>query len=233
MADFIENFDKRRFSLKKNFNEASYITNHQHIQMQPDLTRDSKYNPLPRFHDSHKPILWKQEHCNDVNWSNEYGYTALIESAAIGDLATIIHLVKKGADVNQADNGGRTPLIWAILYDRYEVCKFLLENGASTTRCDVHWSTPFHVALLNNNYKIAHLILENGYDLRKYKYPLDAPYFSCTRLSPEGFYDMFGVWIDKRRNIIIQELSEEEYDMEKLMECDMEKTDDENSDVKD
>jgi uncharacterized protein len=61
---------------------------------------------------------------------------ALKEAAGKGDVATVLALIKKGADVQWRDttDNGKTALVKSILFGRLEVVKVLLENGA-----DIHY----------------------------------------------------------------------------------------------
>jgi ankyrin repeat protein len=71
---------------------------------------------------------------------------ALRDAAAKGDVATVMALIKKGADVNWRDPQpyAKTPLNAAILGGRLDVAKVLLENGADINYPDISGRFPVY-----------------------------------------------------------------------------------------
>jgi len=64
--------------------------------------------------------------------AREMDNKTLKEAAGKGDLATVLAMIKKGADVQWRDpkDNGKTPLVKSILLGKLDVVKVLLENGA-------------------------------------------------------------------------------------------------------
>ena len=63
-------------------------------------------------------------------------HTAILESAAKGDIETMRSLISKQADVNTADYDKRTALHISSACGHLEVVQFLLANGADVKRLD-------------------------------------------------------------------------------------------------
>ena len=62
---------------------------------------------------------------------DEYGYTPLIQTAIVSDVAKTELLLNAGADPNFTDLTGRTALHWAADNNNLELASALLEKGAN------------------------------------------------------------------------------------------------------
>ena len=66
----------------------------------------------------------------DLESKDENGKTILHLAVAVGDIDTVMKIIRMGADVNERDNEGKTPLHYAHIYGLPEIKTFLEENGA-------------------------------------------------------------------------------------------------------
>ena len=84
-----------------------------------------------------------------------------MHNAAIdGDLATMKHLLQKGADVNKKDYSNYTPLHHASYYERPLIVEFLLANGAAVDPKQVG-RTPLHYACKEGSVKVVPILIRN------------------------------------------------------------------------
>lgn len=61
--------------------------------------------------------------------STEYGFSAIIYAAQVGNIEIIKKLIDKGADVNSKAQGGMSALMCASQNPNPEVMRILIENG--------------------------------------------------------------------------------------------------------
>jgi hypothetical protein len=94
----------------------------------------------------------------DINDSDRYGTTALINGAYYGNVPIVKYLCEKGANVDQQNNDGRTALHFAAYYDFYEIAKILLAHNASTDIVDKYGYDAKHYAAKYARKKILALI---------------------------------------------------------------------------
>ncbi|UYV75079.1 hypothetical protein LAZ67_12002383, partial [Cordylochernes scorpioides] len=66
----------------------------------------------------------------DVNVTDEYGATALMNASSRRKLSNVRMLLNAGANINVRDNSGLTPLENAIKNSNLSVIRLLVENGA-------------------------------------------------------------------------------------------------------
>lgn len=101
----------------------------------------------------------------DVDETDEYGFTPLIE-AAIVDSVEIAHLLLEyGAEVNGADVTGRTALHWAADNHNLSLCKLLLENKADPNAYTSAAQPILVFPLLRHQTELKNLLYHYGADL--------------------------------------------------------------------
>ena len=101
----------------------------------------------------------------EVNGSNKFNTTALMESSFHGHYEIVQLLLAHGAKMNVKDNNGTTPLMHAASCDRYHTCALLLKNKAEVNVTDNYNNTPLSQAIRNKgSYKICKLLLDKGAD---------------------------------------------------------------------
>jgi hypothetical protein len=91
-----------------------------------------------------------------------YGYTPLLNAAAMGRLQAVNELIKNGADVNKAGPFGFTPLHAAAQNGHCEVVAALIKKGARIDAQNQDMDTPMHLALRSNHIEIVYMLLRNG-----------------------------------------------------------------------
>jgi hypothetical protein len=72
----------------------------------------------------------------DVNYANQYGYTALNVASHYGYEGVVARLIAAGVNVNAADEDGRTALIWASEFHHEAVVAQLIRAGADMNAAD-------------------------------------------------------------------------------------------------
>lgn len=98
----------------------------------------------------------------DPDETDAYGYTPLLNAAALGRLNAVCELVKSGANVNKSGPFGFTPLHAAAQNGHREVVAELLKNGANINAQNDDMDTPMHLALRAIHIEIVHMLLRNG-----------------------------------------------------------------------
>lgn len=98
----------------------------------------------------------------DPDETDAYGYTPLLNAAALGRLNAVVELVKSGANVNKPGPFGFTPLHAAAQNGHREVVAELLKNGANINAQNDDMDTPMHLALRAIHIEIVHMLLRNG-----------------------------------------------------------------------
>lgn len=95
----------------------------------------------------------------DVNATNEYGLTALMDATHRQSAAVIEMLIKRGAVVDTRDHQGRTALQFAAERGNVEAVQVLLGSHSNVNAKDDRGNTPLSVA---HNPQIAQLLREAG-----------------------------------------------------------------------
>jgi len=88
----------------------------------------------------------------------------LVESVLKNDYASVLMLLKRGADPNAKAEGGMTALMYAAELGDTMLVKLLVLNGADTEISYVENTTPLIVAILNGHFDVAHYLLRKGAD---------------------------------------------------------------------
>lgn len=95
----------------------------------------------------------------------EYGRTALMESAEMGYLDTMEALLQKGADINAQDRLGDTALILAAHKGQFDAVRALLKKGANQNVKNIAGRTALRVASENGHTTIVSALLDKGAEL--------------------------------------------------------------------
>ena len=104
----------------------------------------------------------------DVNTTNSFGQTALIEASRRGYYDICRLLIENGADVNLKDGKGTRALIEAVSDDYYDICRLLIEKGADVnamTENEYEPITPLMEAASRGHLGVCRLLIENGADV--------------------------------------------------------------------
>jgi len=104
----------------------------------------------------------------DINQTNEKGYTVLMLSS-MGVSPTFARiLLEHGANVNEqyyGENGfahGETSLHMAAIYGSWEIAQELLRYGADIEMVDNRGDTPLGVSVANDNIEVVKVLLKEG-----------------------------------------------------------------------
>jgi ankyrin repeat protein len=95
----------------------------------------------------------------DVNATNEYGLTALMDATFRQSAAVVEMLIKRGAGVDTRDHQGRTALQFAAERGNVEAVQALLSSHPNVNAQDDRGNTPLSVS---HNPQIAQLLREAG-----------------------------------------------------------------------
>jgi ankyrin repeat protein len=95
----------------------------------------------------------------DVNATNEYGLTALMDATHRQPAVVIEMLIKRGAEVDTRDHQGRTALQFAAERGNVEAVRVLLGSHPNVNMKDDRGNTALSVA---HNLEIAQLLREAG-----------------------------------------------------------------------
>ena len=110
------------------------------------------------FRNSHfETVKYLVENGADVNKTDGYGNTVLMDASRNGNFEIVEYLLENGADVNAKDEG--SPLILASAKGHLEIVKCLAENGADVNFKDYYNNlkiclTALKYALENNHSEI-------------------------------------------------------------------------------
>lgn len=97
-----------------------------------------------------------------INYLDEYGYTPLIETAIVDDVAKGQLLLDAKADPNQKDITGRTPLHWTVSNNNYKFTQLLLECGADTNAFHLAGEPVLAKPLLRQQNDLKKLLMQHG-----------------------------------------------------------------------
>lgn len=104
---------------------------------------------------------WIRDGC-DPNELDAYGYTPLLNAAALGRLNAVVELTRNGADINRTGPFGFTPMHAAAQNGHREVVAILLKNGANINAQNDDMDTPMHLALKCHHMEIVFMLVRNG-----------------------------------------------------------------------
>jgi ankyrin repeat protein len=104
---------------------------------------------------------------DSINRKNQFGNTALIYAAWLGQPSMVELLLAKGAALDGKSNTGLTPLMAAAWRDRASAAKILLEKGASIDETNNKGKTALMLALGDNYPETAALIRQHAETRRR------------------------------------------------------------------
>jgi len=104
---------------------------------------------------------WIIDGC-DPNEEDAYGYTPILNAAAMGRVNVVKELIKYGADINRAGPFGFTALHAAAQSGHREVVAVLLEKGANINAQNDDKDTAMHLALRGQRIEIVYMLLRNN-----------------------------------------------------------------------
>ena len=110
----------------------------------------------------------------DINFVDNYGYTALHEAASRGYIKIVQLLLSKGALIT-ATNARGTPLHLAASYGYPRTVELLLSKGASIEAVDSGNYTPLHRAAFNGHTSTVELLLIKGASIEAVNKHNDTP----------------------------------------------------------
>ncbi|TDH14926.1 hypothetical protein EPR50_G00025900 [Perca flavescens] len=91
------------------------------------------------------------------------GETSLLHyTVASGDVESVEHVLRLGAEVNCMTARGYTPLIIAVVHRLYDIISLLLEHGAAAAQGDEDQWTALHFAAQNGDDRTVRLLLDKG-----------------------------------------------------------------------
>ncbi len=115
-----------------------------------------------------------------MNWRRIVGLSALLvgvagavagapqlrlaDAAENGDGATVLSLLKAGADANSTQTDGTTALHWAAYNDDMNTAKLLIGSGADVNAVNNYGVPPLSLACTNRNAALVKLLLDAGAD---------------------------------------------------------------------
>lgn len=100
----------------------------------------------------------------DPNKVQDTGYTRLQRAIVQNDLASVVALIKAGADVNLRGNLMYPPLHLALDKDRHNIAVALIQHGADVNLQDAGGKTPLHRAVMQSQETFVRTLLKLGAD---------------------------------------------------------------------
>jgi ankyrin repeat protein len=100
----------------------------------------------------------------DPNKIQDTGYTRLQKAIVQNDLASVVALIKAGADVNLRGNLMYPPLHLALDKDRHTIAVALIQGGADVNLADAGGKTPLHRAVMQSQETFVRTLLKLGAD---------------------------------------------------------------------
>lgn len=101
---------------------------------------------------------------SDPNKILDTGYTRLQKAVVDNDLASVVALVKAGADINMRGNLMYPPLHLALEKDRHSIAVALIQAGADVNLQDATGKTPLHRAVMQAQETFVRTLLKLGAD---------------------------------------------------------------------
>lgn len=102
----------------------------------------------------------------DPDEVDAYGYTPLLNAAALGRINAVVELIGNGANVNKKGPFGFTPLHAAAQNGHREVVSILLKNGSDINAQNEDMDTPMHLALRTHRIEIVYMLCRQGGNTR-------------------------------------------------------------------
>jgi hypothetical protein len=100
----------------------------------------------------------------DINWGDEFGFTALMKASIKGNSEIVERLIVAGAYINAKNKNGNTALYSAALNGHPEIIKLLLKAGANVNLKDKFGQTALMKASERGEVQIVKALLAAGAD---------------------------------------------------------------------
>lgn len=100
----------------------------------------------------------------DVNGTDEYGFTPLIEAAIVDDQEITNFLLQHGANPNGQDLTGGTPLQWAAENNNISLATLLLQHGANPNAYNFSGQPVLVMPMLRRQSEMRKLLIQHGAD---------------------------------------------------------------------
>nr|XP_008111738.1 PREDICTED: BRCA1-associated RING domain protein 1 [Anolis carolinensis] len=121
-----------------------------------------KFNNVAQKGTQQTEPLCKKSPSNSSLKRNHKGETLLHVASIEGDLSSVEHLLKNGADPNVKDYAGWTPLHEACNHGHQDIVALLLQHGALLNATGYQNDLPLHDAVKNGHLSIVKLLLSHG-----------------------------------------------------------------------
>lgn len=106
----------------------------------------------------------------DINGTDSYRRTALMNAARTGRSEVVDLLLVKGAKVNIQSRAGRTALLYASANGHVSVVQALIDNHANVNAQDTASRNALMLAARGGHWSVVELLLENGADVKALDY---------------------------------------------------------------
>jgi len=153
------------------------------VMRRPPLLQMARYGHLP-------VVEYLVENGADVNATDKYGNTALMEASDNGQLDVVHYLLDRGADINPS-GPKRSPLQRALVGNERETAELLITRGADVTRPDENGHTPLHIAAAHGYHEIAESLIARGADYRAVDKDGKSPLQFAAEYGHEDLVDYF------------------------------------------
>lgn len=117
------------------------------------------------FQEDIQQVKLALRYTQDINELDEYGFTALIESAIIDNLHIAKILLESGAKPNARDVTGGTALHWAVENNNLELCQLLLAHGANPDAVTLAGQPVLVMPVLRHQLPLRQTLIKNGASL--------------------------------------------------------------------
>ena len=104
---------------------------------------------------------------NNINWIDQFGYSALHIALSKGFDEIAKMLIEAGIDVNLQDSKGQTALHYCAFYNKPEIAKVIIRNGGSLNIADRFGNEALWTAVISdkgfgNRVEIVRIFIESG-----------------------------------------------------------------------
>src|SRR4029079_17822620 len=86
----------------------------------------------------------------------------LLDAARSDDAASVVRLIREGADVNAREPDGATALSWAAVRSNARIAELLLQAGANPNLTNDVGISPLSLAITNGSVALVVVLLKKG-----------------------------------------------------------------------
>ncbi len=101
----------------------------------------------------------------NMEWTNQYGYTAVGSAVKEGNMEATRYLIEQGADLNRQHYAGQTVLMEAIIEDDLKMVKYLVGKDVDLDIQNNRGYTALMLAILSKNLDIIRVLVDAGSSL--------------------------------------------------------------------